>query len=145
MLKKLLYIGLGISIIAVKKSASFICSKTRQAAGRDVPFPAPGSNGVSQPQTTGRADIREQTASHLEANREEQLLSTRPIKRTLAADDLTVIKGIGPTYARRLHAAGISSYQALSGQSPEELRSISKATGQSADVESWITQAAALV
>ncbi len=36
-------------------------------------------------------------------------------------DDLTVIDGIGPTYARALHAIGIMSFSDLAQQDPDEL------------------------
>jgi hypothetical protein len=62
----------------------------------------------------------------------------------LPPDDLTRIKGIGPTFARRLQEAGITSFAALAALSPEEAREISGATNWQADPADWIAEAKAL-
>lgn len=62
---------------------------------------------------------------------------------TVAGDDLTQIKGIGPTYARRLVAAGYDSYASIAGASADTLREITKAPAM-ADIEAWIDTARAL-
>lgn len=60
-----------------------------------------------------------------------------------AVDDLTRIKGIGPTYARRLQEAGIRTFAALAQQPPATLRQISGLQPwQAADPADWIAQAA---
>jgi large subunit ribosomal protein L21 len=68
-------------------------------------------------------------------------------KKTAVAappDDLTAIKGIGPTFARRLQEAGITSFAALAALSPEEARQFSGATNWQADPADWIVEAKAL-
>lgn len=55
-------------------------------------------------------------------------------------DDLTGIKGIGPTYAKRLAAAGIVTFADLAASSPDRLREITRATPM-ADPGEWIAQA----
>lgn len=59
-----------------------------------------------------------------------------------AGDDLTVIKGIGPTYAKRLRDAGLMTYSDIANASPEQLRDITRAAG--ADPSDWITAARSL-
>jgi len=59
-----------------------------------------------------------------------------------ARDDLTAIKGIGPTYAKRLAAAGITTFSGLAAASPDRLREVAKTTAM-VDPQDWIDQAAA--
>lgn len=130
MLKRLFYVGLGISIIVVKKSLSYISAKQHEhqeatAATGETSAPAKAE------------DIMAQATAAVE---EAAPASTPP----RAADDLTQIKGIGPTYAKRLKAAGILTFRALASTPPDQLRSISQATGQAANTEHWIEQAAEL-
>lgn len=62
-----------------------------------------------------------------------------------SAQDLTEIKGIGPTYARRLQAAGILTYADVAAADPEYLREVTRATGAQADPETWIAEARAML
>jgi predicted flap endonuclease-1-like 5' DNA nuclease len=66
-------------------------------------------------------------------------------EESAAIDDLTKIRGVGPTYASRLAAAGIHSYADLATADPDELE---KAVGvkewQQVDTRAWIAEAAAL-
>lgn len=58
------------------------------------------------------------------------------------ADDLTLIKGIGPTYRDRLTSEGVGSFRALSDRNPEDIAEIA---GTSTSVaESWVKSASAL-
>ncbi len=71
--------------------------------------------------------------------------STTSPAATQAADDLTRIHGIGPTYARRLREAGIFTFAALAEQEPEQVRQIAKIQPwQVADPVAWIAEAALL-
>lgn len=58
-------------------------------------------------------------------------------------EDLTRIKGIGPTYARRLAAAGYDSYAAIAATPADTLREIAKAPAMT-DIDAWIDAAKAL-
>lgn len=69
-----------------------------------------------------------------------------PPRATTAApkpDDLTEIKGIGPTFARRLAEAGITTYAAVAAASADHLREVTRATAI-ANPDEWIAQARAL-
>lgn len=61
-------------------------------------------------------------------------------KKTAAKDDLTAIKGIGPTFAKRLADAGIITFADLAKVSPDHLREVTQATAV-ANPEEWIAQA----
>lgn len=56
-------------------------------------------------------------------------------------DDLTLIHGIGPTFARRLRDAGITTYVQLASYTPEELQTITKAAVWQANPTDWVAQA----
>ncbi len=56
-------------------------------------------------------------------------------------DDLTVINGIGPTFAKRLKAAGITSYQALAEAAPDHVKEVAKLADWQANPEDWIAAA----
>lgn len=56
-------------------------------------------------------------------------------------DDLTAINGIGPTFASRLTAAGIDTYQKLAAESPERVKAAAKLQNWQADPAHWIAEA----
>jgi len=57
-------------------------------------------------------------------------------------DDLTQIRGIGPSFAGKLKAGGIVSFAALAGSSPEALAAIVAAPDwRRPDYPAWIEQA----
>lgn len=61
-------------------------------------------------------------------------------------DDLTVIKGIGGTYQRKLRDAGFRTYARLAQADARQLRkALGMGSGQTADPQEWIDQAKALV
>jgi predicted flap endonuclease-1-like 5' DNA nuclease len=68
------------------------------------------------------------------------IVETMPAK----SDDLTVINGIGPTFAKRLQAAGITSFQALASASPEHIKEVAKLADWQANPADWIAAAKAL-
>ena len=57
------------------------------------------------------------------------------------SDDLQEIYGIGPTFARRLRAAGVDSFAELASLTPEEAREKAKAEAWQADTAGWVAQA----
>lgn len=66
----------------------------------------------------------------------------RAAEEWVGADDLTIIRGIGPKFAETLHAAGITTFAALAKLTPEELEQIIKpAAWQKVDFAEWIAQA----
>lgn len=79
----------------------------------------------------------ESTRSRLEDLREEfeAYQQTHP-------DDLTVIKGIGSVYQRKLRDMGYNSYGSLAEADPEQLRRLLDVKEwQAVAIESWIAQA----
>ena len=62
-----------------------------------------------------------------------------------AEDDLTTIKGIGPTFAKRLKEAGIKTFKQVAEAAPERLREITKIRDwQRPSAEEWIEEAQSL-
>lgn len=74
---------------------------------------------------------------------EEEMVETLPSSPapTNNSDDLTKINGIGPTFAKRLNEAGITTYQALAAATADQLREVTKAADWQANPEEWIQQA----
>lgn len=62
---------------------------------------------------------------------------------TSPSDNLTDIKGVGPSYANRLRAAGIHSFAQLAALTTEELNALLRMDGKL--VEGWINQARVIV
>lgn len=59
--------------------------------------------------------------------------------------ELQLIRGIGPTYARRLNEFGILSFADLADCSPEQVASIiKKKKWQAVDIQNWLDEAKAL-
>lgn len=59
------------------------------------------------------------------------------------ADDLTTISGIGPTFARRLNEAGVTTYAHLASLSPDDVVTITQVAEWQGDPVDWINQARA--
>jgi predicted flap endonuclease-1-like 5' DNA nuclease len=87
-----------------------------------------------------RAQLKAQEARyfHLKVTFDEYV-ATHP-------DDLTVIKGIGGTYQRKLREAGYRTYARLAQADVQQLRKVlGVSSGQPVDPQEWIDQAKALV
>ncbi|MGB5058644.1 MAG: helix-hairpin-helix domain-containing protein [Candidatus Promineifilaceae bacterium] len=56
-------------------------------------------------------------------------------------DDLTLINGIGPTFARRLYDGGIDTFAKLAAAQPEEVKAVAKLAAWQADPATWIAAA----
>lgn len=87
-----------------------------------------------------RAQLKAQEARyfHLKVTFDEYV-ATHP-------DDLTVIKGIGGTYQRKLREAGYRTYARLAQADVQQLRKVlGVASGQPVDPQEWIDQAKALI
>lgn len=75
----------------------------------------------------------------------------RRVRRDAAAattiEDLQQVTGIGPTYASRLQAAGITSLRQLAMTTPEQLFEIASGGRPNAriDADEWVTQAQSIV
>ncbi len=63
------------------------------------------------------------------------------VQPQIAPDDLTLIHGIGPTFAQRLHDAGITTYAQVAAMTPHELQTMTKAANWQANPVEWIEQA----
>jgi predicted flap endonuclease-1-like 5' DNA nuclease len=74
---------------------------------------------------------------------EEPAPAAIPVQKA-AADDLTVIRGIGAAMAERLNRAGVHSFVQLAHSTPDDLRQLLGDVGRLAKVEAWIEQAQAL-
>lgn len=72
------------------------------------------------------------------------LMGEAPAGR-VAPDDLEIINGIGPVFARRLQEAGVRTFAELAATSPERLLEIVRSSPGLADPDSWRAQAAQLM
>ena len=85
------------------------------------------------------ADFRQRQESHLA---ELDLLRNFKAKIEAKPDDLTVIKGIGKVYQRKLSDIGITTLQQLSTSDPARIRRmLGVKDWQAVDIASWVIQA----
>jgi len=68
-----------------------------------------------------------------------------PAVEEVVPDDLTVIRGIGPSMEARLNEAGVATYAQLAEASPEMIREKLGDFGRLAKVDDWIAQAEELI
>lgn len=61
------------------------------------------------------------------------------------SDDFTLINGIGPTFARRLHEAGIHTFADLAALTPATIKEVVKIADWQGDPAGWIAQARARI
>lgn len=71
----------------------------------------------------------------------DRLKSKKATAVATEPDDLTTVKGIGPTFARRLQEAGVTSFAALAALSPERAQEITGAANWQADTADWVVEA----
>lgn len=62
-----------------------------------------------------------------------------------AIDDLTIINGIGPTFAKRLQSAGLQTFADIANSTPEHLREVAKVAEWQGNPADWIEQAKAIL
>jgi predicted flap endonuclease-1-like 5' DNA nuclease len=122
-----------------------------EAAQAVEPAPSPGVNelagafnDVLEERERQIQDLRAQLKAqesryfHLKVTFDEYV-ATHP-------DDLTVIKGIGGTYQRKLRDAGIRTYARLAQADAQQVRKVlGIGSGQATDPQEWINQAKALI
>ena len=101
----------------------YLSDRHRGAGSAQMPYPA------AEPLP---AEMKSVDAS-------ETTIPTPPFKEAIPSepDDLTQIKGIGPTFARRLKEAGIVTYRQLARTTPDDLE-------QRPGVDEWVEEAAQL-
>jgi len=68
-----------------------------------------------------------------------------PPERVLAKDDLEVIVGVGPEYARRLRAAGVATFADLAAANPADLSTMIDVNVERILRDDWIGQARQLL
>jgi len=107
-----------LSLLTVAGAVAGAVWYTRQQDG-SVPAPAEGE-WTARPKLKAVPDAPAATAP------------------SVAEDDLTAIKGIGPKYAEQLANLGITSFTQLAAADPETLKASFHAR---ASVEDWIAQA----
>ncbi len=66
-------------------------------------------------------------------------------KATDGVDDLTIIGGIGPTFAKRLNESGILTFGQLAKLKPDQVVEITHVAKWQADPTDWIRQAQTMV
>jgi predicted flap endonuclease-1-like 5' DNA nuclease len=72
-------------------------------------------------------------------------LAKAPIVAAPERDDLEIINGIGPVFAKRFNAAGIHTFAQLAALTPDRTREIAAAQSwQKIDPEAWVAEAAHL-
>ena len=134
-------VGIGAAALALDAGRRWVTKRRRESEqpvahvvdhGTEIPMmsseparTAPVAKTRPTPQPTAAPNATRTTATE---------------KKTAKPDDLTVIKGIGPTFAKRLTEAGVTTYAALAETTPEHLREITKAPPM-AEPDKWIAQA----
>lgn len=151
MIKKVFYFGLGVvGLIYDKVTAVTEAAEEKVAAQRSEKSVAPATataelvavpNGTRELVATEAVatQIVAKPATALQTNGKSQKLPTK-----VKEDDLTQIKGIGPTFARRLKEAGITTFAQLAGATVGQLQEITGVAEWQADPADWIAQARTL-
>ena len=107
-------------------------------AAEPVVTTAPPAAAKAKTKKAGEAEGEQAVA----AKEKQAGPASRAAKATLAADDLTESKGIGPVFAERLRQAGITTFADVAKTSADQLREVTHATSV-ANPDEWIEQAKA--
>lgn len=118
-------LGIGAAALALDGTRRLI-KKRRLSAGREVVI-------TVEPETATPAPAAEPAIK-------TPVTRAKTTTAKPAANDLTEIKGIGPTFARRLTEAGITTFAELAAATPDYLREVTKASAI-ANPNEWIAQA----
>ncbi len=127
MLKKLFYFGIGLADLLYENFDDLVRA---------------GEERYSK--LIGADQTEEQTINVETAVSYEEPVSELSEADATVTDDLTVINGIGPTFAGRLQAAGITTFQALASLTVEQIKEITKVADWQADPDAWIVAAKAM-
>lgn len=127
-----------------------VLAATENQNGRLVEERDAANRGLIEMVHVGRelSELRQQMRA-LESAKPPAMMVPPPISGALSPPasanydvGLRVIRGIGPTYARRLHEAGITNLQSLTQRTPEELAEIVQMQAwQKGTPTEWINQA----
>lgn len=144
LLKKIFYLGLGVVGLMVDA----LHELARQGERRVQQQAPTGTTAVSTRVATTEPVPAESVATAVVAQPATAVGTNGNGSIKLATktkeDDLTAIKGIGPTFANRLKAAGIKTYQALANATVDQLKAITQVADWQADPAEWIEQARAM-
>lgn len=151
-------VGIGAAALAVDGVRRLVKKRRQEAesaavayepADEHIPFfrseTAAAPKAEAKPSVEPKVDAKSAAEPKVEATpKAEPTIKVEPAPAEKPAkakkDDLTEIKGIGPTYARRLSAAGITTFAELAAASPDRLREVTRATAMT-NPEEWIAQA----
>lgn len=136
-LRKVFYFGLGL-VGYVYDTVKELASRGEARISHDV---AQATEGIELVIGNGQTAVAETVVV---APAAKPAPKAKAVPKTAVKDDLTQIKGIGPTYARRLEKAGITSFATLSRTSPDRLREVAGLKEWQADPAEWVTQAKAM-
>ena len=138
-------VGIGAAALALDAGRRWVTKRRRESEqpvghavdhGMEIPMMS------SEPARTTPAAKTRPTPQPAAAPNATRTTTTE--KKAAKPDDLTAIKGIGPTFAKRLTEAGFTSFASLAGASPDHLREVTKAPPM-ANPDEWIAQARQLV
>ena len=124
MLKKIFYFGLGLVGLLYENFNELVCAgeeRYNELLDADLPI---------------EETVEIETVVAVETVTEEV--------SDAEADDLTAIDGIGPTFAKRLQEAGITTYQALARLTGDQIIEITRVAAWQADPDEWIAAAKAM-
>lgn len=120
----------------------WVLLRYRRHNGLEEPWETQPGGEEQEIEITGAVLAEEEAEEALESLAVDQPAASEPTAEPARRDRLEAIKGIGPVFAKRLQAAGITSYQQLAGTSPDRIREIVSAQPwQAVEAEEWIAQA----